>query len=586
MSKVSSSESSPHLDPSRIEDSTGGRSPSLRASTGLRSPNISSPVLNARNGLKKTISSLSVPDNLFTNRIEVPSDELLLKEKLGEGAFGSVYRAELWGSEVAVKKFTNISPSCLNEFYHEVSVLKSLRHMNIVLLMGYTRQPFQIICEILNQGSLYSVLHDENVRISHAQIMKAALGAAQGINYLHSKGIFHKDIKSQNVLIGDNFAKVKVCDFGLSLQRNDEVSSKYVGSAQWRAPEATSVHYTTKSDVYSYGVLLWECLTRKKPFAGMTVTETLQMTRAGRRPPIPFYCPTAFRDLIERCWQHDDPDKRPDFEEIIELLSSDDFLGVKTTGEAHLASAEELAKREVQSLHFILPEVSNPTQSSPRYARVYSSMFRAFGIDEGVDFVNEFIFSRDGSWDGAKCWDGGMLFTGDYGNYFAILVFNSMQSLKDGDQEIVKNVKNFEKLAELSCKTYMRELLEMVALDVKPGATAVLVCRYQTFPDHNQDLLEKYRSEVVPIMRTVEGWRGSLIFMNYESSRVMVMKFFTDNEALKQFQKSIPKVTRPLRNLLDSVPTLEKLRVEHGFLSDVIIKPLQSRNATETTQTA
>jgi len=571
--------SQPSNSPEIKEDA---RSPNIRLSA-LRSPILGSPVLAPRNGLKKTISSLSVPENLSTNRIEVPNEELILKDKLGEGAFGAVYRAELWGSEVAVKKFANISASCLNEFYHEVSVLKSLRHMNIVLLMGYTRQPFQIVTEILNQGSLYSVLHDEMVRISHAQIMKASLGAAQGINYLHSKGIFHKDIKSQNVLIGDNFAKVKVADFGLSLSRNDEmgVASKYVGSAQWRAPEATSSVYTAECDVYSYGVLLWECLTRKKPFSGMSVADTLAQVRSGKRPAIPFYCPTAFRDLIEQCWQHD-PAKRPNFEKIIEVLSSDDFLGVKNTGESHLASSEELAKREVQSLHFILPETPNMTQSAPRYARVYSSMFRAFGVQEGVDFINEFIFSRDGTWDGAKCWDGGMLLTGDYGNYFAILVFNSMQSLKDGDQEIVKNVKNFEKMAELSCKTYMRELLEMVPLDLQPGATSVLVCRYQTFPNHDQDLLEKYKSEVIPMMRGIEGWRGSLVFMNYESSRIMVMKFFTDNDALKLFQKSIPKVTRPLRNLLDSVPTLEKLKVEHGFLSDMIIKPLQQYTGSQT----
>eukprot|EP01117_Protostelium_nocturnum_P009205 TRINITY_DN3298_c0_g1_i1.p1 TRINITY_DN3298_c0_g1~~TRINITY_DN3298_c0_g1_i1.p1 ORF type:complete len:669 (-),score=232.29 TRINITY_DN3298_c0_g1_i1:94-2100(-) len=547
-------------------------------SSSLGSKKLSSPQLNPR--LARKNSAINSPESPKgnSNRIEIPINELTIKEKLGEGAFGAVYQAELWGSEVAVKQFINISNSNMNEFYHEVSVLKSLRHVNIVLLMGYARQPLSIITEVLNQGSLYSVLHDETNRISHSQIMKAALGSAQGIKYLHSRDIFHKDIKSQNVLIGDNFEKVKVCDFGLSLVVNDETgaASKYVGSAQWRAPEATSSFYNKKCDVYSFGVLLWECLTRKKPFDGVSVPETLNQIRGGVRPPIPFYCPPAFKNLIERCWNAD-PQKRPEFDEIIKELSSDLFVGEKGKNEEEEAISSEMsAVREAQSLHFILPELQNVNQSTPRYARIYSSMFRPNGTEEGVNFINDFLFDGESkTWEGEKSWEGGMLFTGDYGNYLAVLVFDSMQNLKGGDNEMIKNVKHFERMAELSCKSYMSELLEMVALEVKPGATSALMFRYQVVKGQDQELLEAIKREVIPLMKQVENWRGAIVFMNHETSRVMVTILFEGNDSMREFQKMTPKMMTPLKNLLEGVPTIEKLKLEHGFLANLTIKPLK-----------
>jgi len=200
---------------------------------------------------------------------------------IGEGGFGKVYRGVLKdGTEVAIKKLTSGGNQGDKEFLVEVEMLSRLHHRHLVKLLGYycSLEPLQqLLCyELVPNGSLEAWLHghlgqargplDWNTR------MKIALGAARGLAYLHEDSqpcIIHRDFKASNILLEDNF-NPKVADFGLARSapegQQDYVSTRVMGTFGYVAPEyAMTGHLLVKSDVYSYGVVLLELLSGRKP---------------------------------------------------------------------------------------------------------------------------------------------------------------------------------------------------------------------------------------------------------------------------------------------------------------------------------
>jgi len=131
---------------------------------------------------------------------------------------------------------------------------------------------FCIITEYLAGGSLGKFLHHQQPDIlPHKLVLKLALDIARGMQYLHSQGILHRDLKSENLLLGEDMC-VKVADFGISCLESQCGSAKgFTGTYRWMAPEMIKEkHHTKKVDVYSFGIVLWELLTGKTPFDNMT----------------------------------------------------------------------------------------------------------------------------------------------------------------------------------------------------------------------------------------------------------------------------------------------------------------------------
>ncbi|CAN1765700.1 Probable LRR receptor-like serine/threonine-protein kinase RKF3 [Linum perenne] len=199
---------------------------------------------------------------------------------IGKGGYGNVYKGRLMdGSEVAVKRFKNCSAAGDASFAHEVEVIASVRHVNLVALRGYciattSMEGHQriIVCELMKNGSLHDHLlaGNESRKLSWPVRQKIALGTAKGLAYLHygaQPGIIHRDIKASNILLDDNF-EAKVADFGLA-KFNPEgmthLSTRVAGTMGYVAPEyALYGQLTERSDVYSYGVVLLELLSGKK----------------------------------------------------------------------------------------------------------------------------------------------------------------------------------------------------------------------------------------------------------------------------------------------------------------------------------
>ncbi|KAL6634241.1 hypothetical protein ACP70R_026912 [Stipagrostis hirtigluma subsp. patula] len=262
--------------------------------------------------------------------LTIPWSELVLKEKIGAGSFGTVHRADWNDSDVAVKILMeqDFHPERLREFLREVAIMKSLRHPNIVLLMGAVTQPpnLSIVTEYLSRGSLYRLLHRHGARenLDERRRLSMAFDVAKGMNYLHKRNppIVHRDLKSPNLLVDKKYT-VKVCDFGLSrLKANTFLSSKTAaGTPEWMAPEVLRDEPSNeKSDVYSFGVILWELMTLQQPWSHLNPTQVVAAVGfKGRRLEIPSTVDPKVAAVIESCWVRE-PWRRPSFANIMESL--------------------------------------------------------------------------------------------------------------------------------------------------------------------------------------------------------------------------------------------------------------------------
>lgn len=210
--------------------------------------------------------------------LERATDRFNPQNILGEGGFGRVYRGVLEdGTKVAVKVLTRDDQQGGREFIAEVEMLSRLHHRNLVKLIGICTEEHNrsLVYELIPNGSVESHLHGpdrETAPLDWDARIKIALGAARGLAYLHedsSPRVIHRDFKASNILLEEDFTP-KVSDFGLAKSASEEVSghisTRVMGTFGYVAPEyAMTGHLLVKSDVYSYGVVLLELLTGRKP---------------------------------------------------------------------------------------------------------------------------------------------------------------------------------------------------------------------------------------------------------------------------------------------------------------------------------
>ncbi|KAI9128355.1 hypothetical protein K1719_001348 [Acacia pycnantha] len=203
------------------------------------------------------------------------TDGFLAQNLLGEGGFGCVYKGFLMdGRAVAVKQLKDGGGQGEREFRAEVEIISRVHHRHLVSLVGYCISEHQrlLVYDYVPNNTLHYHLHGQNRPVMDwATRVKVAVGAARGIAYLHEDchpRIIHRDIKSSNILLDNNF-EAQVSDFGLAKLAMDSfthVTTRVMGTFGYMAPEyATSGKLTEKSDVYSFGVVLLELITGRKP---------------------------------------------------------------------------------------------------------------------------------------------------------------------------------------------------------------------------------------------------------------------------------------------------------------------------------
>ncbi|XP_061341506.1 receptor-like serine/threonine-protein kinase ALE2 [Gastrolobium bilobum] len=227
--------------------------------------------------MSATATSILSAKTFSLSELEKATDKFSSRRVLGEGGFGRVYSGTLEdGTEVAVKLLTRNNQNGDREFIAEVEMLSRLHHRNLVKLIGICIEGRRrcLVYELVRNGSVESHLHGDDkkkVPLDWAARMKIALGAARGLAYLHEDSnprVIHRDFKASNVLLEDDFTP-KVSDFGLAREATEgsnHISTRVMGTFGYVAPEyAMTGHLLVKSDVYSYGVVLLELLTGKKP---------------------------------------------------------------------------------------------------------------------------------------------------------------------------------------------------------------------------------------------------------------------------------------------------------------------------------
>lgn len=257
-----------------------------------------------------------------TSFVQIKFDDILFYENCGGGSFGSVYRAR-WISrdkEVAVKKLLKIE--------NEAEILSILSHRNIIQFYGAIVEApnYGIVTDYAPGGSLYDYLSsDESEEMDMGQIMTWAAEIARGMHYLHSEApvkVIHRDLKSRNVVLAQDKV-LKICDFGASKFLTHTTHMSLVGTFPWMAPEVIqSLPVSETCDTFSYGVVLWEMLTREIPFKGLEGLQVAWLVvEKNERLTIPSGCPVSFAELMRSCWATG-PKARPLFKEILSTLES------------------------------------------------------------------------------------------------------------------------------------------------------------------------------------------------------------------------------------------------------------------------
>ncbi|XP_033335308.2 uncharacterized protein LOC117225703 [Megalopta genalis] len=286
------------------------------------------------------------PPSSQESRWEFPRDKLRLQTVLGQGNFGQVWKAEaddLTGHQgttrlVAVKTVKEgASDREEEDLVRELEIMQQLgSHPNVVTLLGCCteQEPHYLILEYVMYGKLLAYLRDHRTRQDFYNFSEdsAALTSrdltvfgycvARGMEYLASKKIIHRDLAARNVLVDHN-KLCKIADFGMSRFANENgevIETRHGRNAlpiRWMAPESLIYSlFTTKTDVWSFGILMWEIVTLgSTPYPDMTAREVMRNVQNGYRLERPSHCRSELFRVISRCW-HADPERRPEFQTL------------------------------------------------------------------------------------------------------------------------------------------------------------------------------------------------------------------------------------------------------------------------------
>jgi serine/threonine protein kinase len=255
-------------------------------------------------------------------------------------------------AQAAVAGKSSMQQEIIEEIIGEAGMMAMLRHPNVLQLFGcsLTAQAIWIVSELCSLGSLRQVL-DNNEKVLPVEMrLNIALQVAEGMTYLHNQDqpIIHRDLKSHNIFVHESFADdtsiasdlTKTKDGSNKMETHSTVVAKIgdwgsaratlsgtktmtrgVGTACWLAPEVIKHARSSKfSDVYGYGIVLWELATREEVYVGLETTQIIaKVANENLRPPVPQDCP--WKELMVKCWA-ENPSDRLEFSEIVDELNS------------------------------------------------------------------------------------------------------------------------------------------------------------------------------------------------------------------------------------------------------------------------
>ncbi|OQR82569.1 protein kinase [Achlya hypogyna] len=278
----------------------------------------------------KSVVGTMLGTDISLRRAAITFDDLRFGKRLAQGACGEVFMGDYHGTPVVIKKMLQQQINATNValFANEIQLLSTLRHPNIILFIGASADSQENLClvtEFMERGDLATLLHDPSIALRWQEpLLRFVVDICRGMAYLHSQTpkYIHRDLKAANILISSNLQVAKIADFGfVRLLTDDALSLR--GTPLWTAPE---IHrgetYTEKADVFSFGIVLAEILTRKAPYAELNIgrrgAQRLLHDIAYKqlRPTLPVDAPKSIESIYQRCVL-DDPAGRPGFDQLI-----------------------------------------------------------------------------------------------------------------------------------------------------------------------------------------------------------------------------------------------------------------------------
>uniref|UniRef100_A0A672KG46 Tyrosine-protein kinase n=1 Tax=Sinocyclocheilus grahami TaxID=75366 RepID=A0A672KG46_SINGR len=253
---------------------------------------------------------------------EMERTDITMKHKLGGGQYGEVYVGvwKKYNLTVAVKTLKEDTME-VEEFLKEAAVMKEVKHPNLVQLLGVCtlEPPFYIVTEYMPHGNLLDYLREcDREQVNAVVLLYMATQISSAMEYLEKKNFIHRDLAARNCLVGENHV-VKVADFGLSRLMTGDTYTAHAGAKfpiKWTAPESLAYNtFSIKSDVWAFGVLLWEIATYgMSPYPGIDLSQVYDLLEKGYRMEQPEGCPPKVYELMRACWQWS-PLDRPSFAE-------------------------------------------------------------------------------------------------------------------------------------------------------------------------------------------------------------------------------------------------------------------------------
>ncbi|XP_006496684.1 tyrosine-protein kinase ABL2 isoform X9 [Mus musculus] len=253
---------------------------------------------------------------------EMERTDITMKHKLGGGQYGEVYVGvwKKYSLTVAVKTLKEDTME-VEEFLKEAAVMKEIKHPNLVQLLGVCtlEPPFYIVTEYMPYGNLLDYLREcSREEVTAVVLLYMATQISSAMEYLEKKNFIHRDLAARNCLVGENHV-VKVADFGLSRLMTGDTYTAHAGAKfpiKWTAPESLAYNtFSIKSDVWAFGVLLWEIATYgMSPYPGIDLSQVYDLLEKGYRMEQPEGCPPKVYELMRACWKWS-PADRPSFAE-------------------------------------------------------------------------------------------------------------------------------------------------------------------------------------------------------------------------------------------------------------------------------